>query len=329
MIMKQHVLVMAMFLLPKLAHAQQPSSLESKIASAHMDRGIESVNAGDYEAARVYFKQAYSAVREPHALWNLAMAEKKSGHYVLDALAHFREYLADARISLEKKRKAEAMIRELSMQTARLRFETAGNHEVHVGSKTLTSEEVHDGLDVLPGKYQIEARLNGRTSKQEIDAPAGRETSVRFADPSPQVAPPSTSETSTRQPTAKLVTVGVLAAVGVVSTAAGVVLAIKKGGSEGRVHGHSEDPTACSANPAPAFCRNLANDVDDVKSNTTRANVFLGIGIGALVSGAAVYFLWPATTAAPPDGQKLLNSAFRITPSITPNTISATATASF
>ncbi|WP_394822472.1 hypothetical protein [Pendulispora albinea] len=323
--MNRYLLAIAVSFLPRLVYAQ-PSELETKVASEQMDRGIEAVNAGDYEAARVYFKQAYSAVREPHALWNLAMAEKKSGRYILDAVGHFREYLADARISPEKKRKAEAMIRELSMQTARLRFEAAGNHEIHVGSKVLTSEEVRDGLDVLPGKYEIEARLNGRTSKQEIDAPAGRETSVRFADPSsPQPPPNSAPSARTVQPREKMVTVGALGVLGVASIATGIAFTVAKGNAQDRVNRHVGGNSACRGTPIPEFCGSLDDDVRSVESSTSKANILLGVGIGALVSGAAVYLLWPKTVIQ----EEKSSSSIRFVPSITPRNVSFTATASF
>src|SRR5579872_3304335 len=58
-------------------------------AQARFEEGIRRVKAGDYEAARMSFVQAYSVLKRPEILWNLALSEQKSGHLV-DAIGHFK-----------------------------------------------------------------------------------------------------------------------------------------------------------------------------------------------------------------------------------------------
>src|ERR1700683_279511 len=63
-------------------------------AQARFVEGLDRVKAGDFEAARRSFAQAYAVLHKPDILWNLALSEQKSGH-VLEALAHFRELQRD------------------------------------------------------------------------------------------------------------------------------------------------------------------------------------------------------------------------------------------
>jgi hypothetical protein len=76
------------------AAAQGPDDPAVRDAQARFEEGLERVKAGDYEGARVSFAQAYAALKRPAILWNLALAEEKTGHLV-EALSHFKRVERD------------------------------------------------------------------------------------------------------------------------------------------------------------------------------------------------------------------------------------------
>jgi len=77
---------------PSVARADDRALRE---AQARFEEGLKRVKAGDFEAARMSFGQAYVVLRKPDILWNLALSEEKSGHAV-DALAHFKQAAKEA-----------------------------------------------------------------------------------------------------------------------------------------------------------------------------------------------------------------------------------------
>ncbi len=74
--------------LPRTARADD--SVLEREAQARFEEGVARVKAGNIEGARVSFAQAYTVLHKPTILWNLALAEEKTGHLV-EALGHFKE----------------------------------------------------------------------------------------------------------------------------------------------------------------------------------------------------------------------------------------------
>jgi hypothetical protein len=57
---------------PGVARAQGEVAVRD--AQARFEEGLDRVKAGDFEAARLSFAQAYTVLRRPAILWNLALA---------------------------------------------------------------------------------------------------------------------------------------------------------------------------------------------------------------------------------------------------------------
>src|SRR5580658_4422188 len=72
-------------------------------AQARFEEGLKRVKAGDFEAARMSFVQAYVVLHKPDILWNLALSEEKSAR-PLDALAHFKEFARQAPTDADRER---------------------------------------------------------------------------------------------------------------------------------------------------------------------------------------------------------------------------------
>src|ERR1700730_7424152 len=75
---------------PSVARADDPAA--EREAQARFEEGIARVRAGSFEGARISFLQAHAVLHKPYILWNLALAEEKTGN-VLDALGHFQPFV--------------------------------------------------------------------------------------------------------------------------------------------------------------------------------------------------------------------------------------------
>ena len=64
----------------------QPVSEE---ADSRFREGMQYAKGGKFEQARLSFTQAYAISADPTTLWNLAVAEMKTGHS-LEALKHLK-----------------------------------------------------------------------------------------------------------------------------------------------------------------------------------------------------------------------------------------------
>src|SRR5262245_57794414 len=67
---------------------------------ARFNEGIKLAEAGDHDAARIKFDQAWTVLKAPAVLFNLARSEQLSGRH-LEALLHYRAFtkLSDPKIS--------------------------------------------------------------------------------------------------------------------------------------------------------------------------------------------------------------------------------------
>jgi hypothetical protein len=113
--------------------------------------------------------------------------------------------------------------------------------------------------------------------------------------PQPQPQPPDLDVGRTQRTIAWM-----LSGVGVVSLGASVGLAIAAHSTK------SDLETLCTAGTCPAWA---ADPLSRYQSQTTAANVFLGLGI-ASIAGAAVVYL----TAPSPGGERTLTSSLRVAP---------------
>src|SRR5208283_5846242 len=93
--------------LPLVARAED--SVLEREAQARFEEGVARVKAGNIEGARVSFAQAYAVLHKTTILWNLALAEEKTGH-ALEALAHFKELARGAQSGGDDRGNAEKHI---------------------------------------------------------------------------------------------------------------------------------------------------------------------------------------------------------------------------
>jgi hypothetical protein len=72
----------------------EPTTEATRMAKRRFAEGVAAADAGNYEAARVAFQQAYALKPHPSVLHNLGQSELKTGHY-LEAARHLSTFLRD------------------------------------------------------------------------------------------------------------------------------------------------------------------------------------------------------------------------------------------
>jgi hypothetical protein len=72
----------------------EPTSESIRMAKKRFAEGVAAADAGNYEAARVAFQQAYALKPHPSVLHNLGQSELKTGHY-LEAARHLATFIRD------------------------------------------------------------------------------------------------------------------------------------------------------------------------------------------------------------------------------------------
>jgi hypothetical protein len=304
------------------ATARAETTGAEREAQTRFEEGLARVKAGNYEGARVSFTQAYAVLHKPHILWNLALAEEKSGH-ALDAIAHFKQFASGVPGS-DDRASAEKHIGELAGQIGRLEVVAAVGAQVVVDGAPAGIAPLGDPIDVAPGHHRVEARTAQETKEAEADVGPGQLVHVGLSAAEPASAPTSVSpgppvstpsgphslavlpadspytEPAPSEPLSAPRVISVVA----VGTAAGVSLAL---GIYFGLQSHSDKDTAdgfrnmygtmaCSGGSSMAASATCASWNDAVQSQNRDANLSNAFYVAAGVFGVgafATWFLWP------------------------------------
>ncbi|HEY3448591.1 MAG TPA: PEGA domain-containing protein [Myxococcales bacterium] len=109
------------------AQAASGAAEREQAAAARYGQGVEHFKAGDMPAALVEFEAAYALLPRFEALFNIAVAHRKLGHY---AAAHeaFTRYLADGaqKVPAERRDQVGEALAELDRHVAKVALEVVG-----------------------------------------------------------------------------------------------------------------------------------------------------------------------------------------------------------
>jgi hypothetical protein len=285
-------------------------------AEARFAEGLSRVKRQDYDAARLSFEQAYAVLHRPLILWNLALAEEKSGH-PLDALGHFRQVSREAASEADRA-SAQKHVDALMATVSRIDVQApSGTTFALDGADLTTPAPLPDPIDVMPGHHVLVAKLSPTSNKvAEVDTTAGHVAHLTFvADPPPPpvaVTPPVTSaapaeaqapappppDQATNQPfwTPRTVTAAALGAGAVVAIGFGIVFGVESENNKSTVDGFQQKygRSGCASIVAPnpdCGTWNNAVNAQNRDANVSNALYFAG---GALALGAALsWFFWP------------------------------------
>jgi len=303
---------------PPSASAQDIATAEAR---ARFEEGIKHAEAGDHEAARLKFNQAWALVKSPAILYNLARAEQLSGHPV-EALEHWRQFAKlppDPKVTDAQRQRAAENITELSRKVGQIQVEAPPGARVSVDGHAIDPGRT-DPVAVAPGKHTVEAIVDGKVRSVTVDCPAGAITSAKLTEnsspggaaPEPSPSPAGPSDTSRSdaavsgeaQPSPdgdrSFWTTGRAAGAGIVGgglavLGVGLVFHIVAGSSadeSARLREGLPPPreSACNVPGNEVPCAQLEAQVkDQLLQEDVRTGLF--IGGGALVLGGAALFL--------------------------------------
>jgi hypothetical protein len=149
-------------------------------AQARFEEGLDRVKSGDYEAARISFAQAYAVLKRSAILWNLALAEEKTGHWV-DALSHFKRVARDTNASSGDRGDAERHANGLTSKTGHIDVQAPPGTTLRVDGDAVEGvAPFAEPLDVMPGHHQVDARLADISQACPVDILAGQVAHLSF-----------------------------------------------------------------------------------------------------------------------------------------------------
>jgi hypothetical protein len=294
--------------------------MTTKEAQARFEEGLGRVKDGDFDGARISFAQAYAVLKKPDILWNLALAEQKSGHPV-EAIGHFRQLQRDARTDADRTN-ASKHVTELLGQTGHIEVAAVSGAQVSVDGSVVGMAPLADQVDVPAGKHHVEAATAQGKKATDIDATLGQVVRVSFLEAAPTVEgkpqpqQPAATDAQPSSPAAPETTpatqrgwwttpryigvgAGALAVVGL-GMGIGFRVASSNDASDVSSIRSTITPGACSGAATSATCTDLQDKINAANTNATLSNVsFVVAGVAAAASVALIFFVAPqAQTSA-------------------------------
>jgi len=281
---------------PLNAQTNDPALTE---AQARFKEGLDLADAGNQEAARLKFQQAWSVYKSAAVLYNLARSEQLTGHDI-EAFQHFREFLKtgpDPKITAEHRKKAEDNVTALAAKLGQIDVTAPPNARVTVDGQ-VAPEAVREPVPVSPGRHVVEATFEGRIKSITVECGAGATTKARIefetngnGGNNRTTEPPPVVEERTSS--SRYIVPGVIGGVGLVGIGVGVVFALSSQSAK-------DDEDALRK---PGICTNTTSPecqaLDDKRSSVTTKGTIATVGYvagGVLLAAAVVtYLVWPSS----------------------------------
>jgi hypothetical protein len=321
---------LAVLAAPAAVAQPAPTPEEVQQAQARWNEGKAAFDAGNFEAARVAFKQAYTVFAHPAFLQNLGEAELRTGRYV-EAARHLSEFLRQAtQIPPAQKELATKSLKRAAERLGAVVVEAdVADAEVRVDGDVVGKTPLGGApYYVEPGTHVVVLRKEGFVdATQSVDVLKGPPKSVALsmrpvesgAPAQPPLAPAVASEAAPSPPSTPIETRTYVlvggATLTVVAVVVGTVFAVKVGSDSNRWNEINDglnaikpadwsgcvykppDPNAKP--PTPAYVPDAGQCADLADANQTRQshqNIRNASFIAAGVLGAATvatYLLWP------------------------------------
>jgi hypothetical protein len=286
-------------------------------ARTRFEEGVAEAKAGDFEAARLSFAQAYTVHPSVVILWNLALMEEKTAHEA-SAMSHFKQYARSVTTEAERS-DATRHIAALFDRTGHIDLIAPAGSLLWVDGAPVGTAPLVEPVDVAPGKHRVESRTPLGTQATDTEAPVGRVAHVSFVayppmqgsasatptdaarDPAPDAAIDQRARSSANAAhpirAARAVTVGALAAASAVAAGLAVYYGIQSNDAADHERELQISPRTSHCNTAPtAECEQLKNDVGAAHNDYLAAE---GLWIaGAVLAAGALgsWLLWPSAS---------------------------------
>jgi hypothetical protein len=160
----------------------EPSSEAVKMARKRFQEGVAAVDAGNYEAARVAFQQAYALKPHPSVLRNLGQAELKTGRY-LEAARHLSTFVRDTTYGTVPEREAAAKsLAQAETQVGRVLVQVdVPGADITIDGELAGRSPVSDPFYAAPGERLIRIQKEGYQPYEKTQIiEAGRTTQLRI-----------------------------------------------------------------------------------------------------------------------------------------------------
>lgn len=291
------VIAMASVVLVSLA-SQAPAYAETfnetpaeREASKRFDEGNVAYAKGQLEEARVKWVQAWSVLKRPGILYNLARVEQQLGRWV-DSYVHHREFMKFPQTDPERTVQASGNLSELRNKVTLVEVKGApSGTKILIDGEPAGETPLKDPLVVLPGPHEVRLRYGAEEKVEKTNCQTGKTVTVDVTFGAPSTTPPppvgGTSDHASWAPTLILGGVGV----------AGLVV----GGVTGALSASNDDElkvlsqtTPCTPQN-PAACTALQDKASSASGLGTVSVIgYLGGGVflGAAVVTALVMRPW-------------------------------------
>jgi tetratricopeptide (TPR) repeat protein len=277
------------------ARAQNDVALTE--AQARFKEGLDFADAGDHEAARLKFQQAWAVFKSPAVLYNLARSEQLTGHDI-EAFEHFREFLKagpDPKVTEAHRKKAQDNVSELGKRLGQIDLDVPPNTRV-----TVDGREAHDAarepIPVQPGRHVVEAVLEGRIKSITVECGPGMTTKAKIefeTTVAGTTEPPSGGEPQSPSRVIVPATIGV---VGLAALGVGVGFAVASQSAKDKEDALREGGICLDPSSPP--CRELDDQRSDVNTKATVSTIAYVSGGVLLAAAAVTYIVWPSSKSS-------------------------------
>jgi hypothetical protein len=185
--------------IPAVAQSDDTTTQEVK---ARFAEGVTLYDAGQFEAARAKFKQAYALKPLPDILFNLAMSSLKSSHPV-EAERDFNKFLRESKDADPGERDAATKgLAEARGKNGHIEVAAPPGTEVYVDNEHIGTAPIADPVPVDPGAHVVKFQgTDNTTSTLSVSVLANQTQPAHFgssgsSSPSSVTMPPA-STTST------------------------------------------------------------------------------------------------------------------------------------
>ncbi len=323
------VLALALATTSTSARAQTTDDPVVKAARARFNEGVAFFDKGQYENARAAFLQAYALRKHPAVLLNLAQSDLRSGH-LLEAAKYFRQYLVESTsLSTAQRGDAEKGLAEARTKLGRLDVNAPAGAEIDIDGDRIGTAPLPEAVDVDPGSHTVKSSSDSRT----VTVAAGQIEPVKLSAPAVAVTPPADEATPAQAPApvpvAQIPTSGpglfsapkntapiwIGLGVGIAAGATAILFEVFKTQANSNADSVASQITntahasgiaatrgLCLNPPSMNFqqaCQTLRNDENLADTDTTIANVGLGVGIAGAAFSLGWYLFASKRDAAP------------------------------
>jgi hypothetical protein len=313
----------------------------TKEAEARFKEGLKRHDSGDEEGARLSFLEAFSVLKRPNILFNLARTEQVTGHAV-DAITHYKLFVADNTVTAADRETARKRIAELSSLVGHVTIVAPSGADLWIDGQMLPRKApLGEPADVAPGSHTVQARLGDQTKNAQVSCSAGQTVTATVDivlngpglvvvpipgenGPTPPPPPPVEKPVHYAPSGAKIATTIVLGVGAAVAIGVGVGMQVASGSNSSTASADATGgPSSCfmPTGAAVARCSALANANSSASSDeNARTGAFVAGGILA-VAAVTTWFVWPNT--------KAVETARHFVPMISPTMAGAGFAASF